>query len=132
MLGIWWRGLTARALRLVVDWAFAEFDLVRVGLYCDVENVASQRVAETAQDLDAAGQPILARYHSTSGGRTMDNEDAFDTRTIPVDDSEGTNSNLHAKETRLSLDIRGDGGYVICPDYHGAGTPDELNEVDGR
>jgi len=34
-------------------------------------------------------------------------EDYFDTRTIPVDDSEGTNSNIHAKETRLNLDIRG-------------------------
>lgn len=35
------------------------------------------------------------------------NEDSFDTRTIPVDDSKGTNSNVIAKETRLSLDIRG-------------------------
>jgi hypothetical protein len=34
-------------------------------------------------------------------------EDSFDTRTIPVDGSEGTNSNVHAKETRLNLDIRG-------------------------
>ena len=34
-------------------------------------------------------------------------EDSFDTRTIRVDDSEGTNSNIHAKETRLNLDIRG-------------------------
>ena len=34
-------------------------------------------------------------------------EDSFDTRTIPVDGSEGTNSNIHAKETRLNLDIRG-------------------------
>jgi hypothetical protein len=40
--------------------------------------------------------------------KPIGNEDAFDTRTIPVDGSEGTNSNLHAKETRLSLDIRGD------------------------
>ena len=34
-------------------------------------------------------------------------EDSFDTRTIAVDGSDGSNSNLHAKETRLSLDIRG-------------------------
>jgi hypothetical protein len=34
-------------------------------------------------------------------------EDSFDPRTIPTDDSEGGNSNIHAKETRLSLDIRG-------------------------
>ena len=34
-------------------------------------------------------------------------EDSFDPRTIPIDGSEGGNSNLHAKETRLFLDIRG-------------------------
>jgi hypothetical protein len=39
--------------------------------------------------------------------KPIGSEDAFDTRTIPVDGSEGTNSNLHAKESRLSLDIRG-------------------------
>jgi DcaP outer membrane protein len=39
--------------------------------------------------------------------KPIGNEDAFDTRTIPVDGSEGTNSNLIAKESRLSLDIRG-------------------------
>jgi hypothetical protein len=37
----------------------------------------------------------------------MGNEDAFDTRTIPLGNPEGGNSNLHAKESRLSLDIRG-------------------------
>jgi hypothetical protein len=39
--------------------------------------------------------------------KPMGSEDSFDTRTIPVDGSEGTNSNVHAKETRLNLDIRG-------------------------
>jgi hypothetical protein len=39
--------------------------------------------------------------------KPIGSEDYFDTRTIPVDDSEGTNSNIHAKETRLNLDIRG-------------------------
>jgi hypothetical protein len=39
--------------------------------------------------------------------KPIGSEDAFDTRTIPVDGSEGTNSNVHAKETRLNLDIRG-------------------------
>jgi hypothetical protein len=34
-------------------------------------------------------------------------EDSFDTRTILVDGTESTNSNIHAKETRLNLDIRG-------------------------
>jgi hypothetical protein len=39
--------------------------------------------------------------------KPIGSEDSFDPRTIPVDGSEGTNSNLHAKETRLNLDIRG-------------------------
>ena len=39
--------------------------------------------------------------------KPIGSEDSFDTRTIPVDDSEGENSNIHAKETRLNLDIRG-------------------------
>jgi hypothetical protein len=39
--------------------------------------------------------------------KPIGSEDYFDTRTIPVDGSEGTNSNVHAKETRLNLDIRG-------------------------
>jgi outer membrane DcaP-like protein len=39
--------------------------------------------------------------------KPVGSEDSFDTRTIPVDGSEGTNSNIHAKETRLNLDIRG-------------------------
>ena len=39
--------------------------------------------------------------------KPIGSEDSFDVRTIPVDGSEGGNSNLHAKETRLSLDIRG-------------------------
>ena len=40
--------------------------------------------------------------------RPIGNEDSFDTRTIPIDGGEGVHSNIHAKETRLSLDIRGD------------------------
>ena len=39
--------------------------------------------------------------------KPIGSEDSFDTRTIPVDGSSGTNSNIHAKETRLNLDIRG-------------------------
>ena len=41
--------------------------------------------------------------------KPIGNEDSFDTRTIPTDDDDdGSRSNLHAKETRLNLDIRGD------------------------
>ena len=39
--------------------------------------------------------------------KPIGSEDSFDPRTIPVDGSEGANSNIHAKETRLNLDIRG-------------------------
>ena len=39
--------------------------------------------------------------------KPIGNEDSFVTQTIPVDDSEGTNSNVHAKESRLNLDVRG-------------------------
>ena len=39
--------------------------------------------------------------------KPIGSEDSFDTRTIAIDGSEGTNSNIHAKETRLNLDIRG-------------------------
>jgi hypothetical protein len=39
--------------------------------------------------------------------KPVGSEDSFDPRTIPLDGSEGTNSNVHAKETRLNLDIRG-------------------------
>lgn len=34
-------------------------------------------------------------------------EDSFDPRTIAVDGSDGANSQLHAKETRLFIDVRG-------------------------
>jgi len=39
--------------------------------------------------------------------KPIGSEDSFDPRTIPIDGSEGTNSSVHAKETRLNLDIRG-------------------------
>jgi len=39
--------------------------------------------------------------------KPIGSEDSFDPRTIPIPQSEGQNSNLHAKETRLNVDIRG-------------------------
>ena len=53
------RGLAPRALRLVVAWGFAEFGLERIGLFADVENRASQRVAERA---GFAREGVLRRY----------------------------------------------------------------------
>jgi len=39
--------------------------------------------------------------------KPIGSEDSFDPRTIPIPQSDGQNSNLHAKETRLNVDIRG-------------------------
>jgi hypothetical protein len=82
---------------------------------------ATEPAAQPAQPAQAAKPPDGFRvgdFTFRPGGRIkldvirdftrIGNEDSFDTRTIPIDDEDGTNSNLHAKETRLSLDIRGD------------------------
>ena len=42
------RGVATEALRLLTDWAFRELDVLRVELGISTENVASQRVAESA------------------------------------------------------------------------------------
>jgi RimJ/RimL family protein N-acetyltransferase len=42
------RGIATRAVRLASAWAFAEGDVLRLQLRADVENTASQRVAENA------------------------------------------------------------------------------------
>ncbi len=57
----------------------------------------------------------------------IESEDSFDPRTIPVDDSEGTNSQVHARETRLSLDMRGpvEGSELrmyVETDFYGSGN----------
>jgi RimJ/RimL family protein N-acetyltransferase len=40
------RGVATRALRLLTDWAFAEFPLERIELFIDAENPASEVVAQ--------------------------------------------------------------------------------------
>jgi hypothetical protein len=72
----------------------------------------TEQAAETPRDGFTMGG-----YTFKPGGRVkldvirdfkpVGSEDSFDPRTIPVDGSEGTNSNVHAKETRLNLDVRG-------------------------
>jgi len=62
--------------------------------------------------------------------------DSFDPRTIPVDGSEGTNSNLHARETRLFLDMRGpfEGKELklyIESDFYGDGNALRLRQAYG-
>jgi hypothetical protein len=66
----------------------------------------------------------------------MGNEDSFDTRTIPIPDVDGGNSNVHAKETRLSLDIRGqvEGNELrmyVETDFYGSGTALRLRHAYG-
>jgi len=63
-------------------------------------------------------------------------EDSFDPRTIPVDGSEGGNSNLHARETRLSLDVRGpvEGRELrlyVETDFYGSGNVLRLRQAFG-
>ena len=63
-------------------------------------------------------------------------EDSFDPRTIPTDGSEGTNSNIHAKETRLTLDVRGpvqgkELRMYVETDFYGSGSVLRLRQAFG-
>jgi hypothetical protein len=63
-------------------------------------------------------------------------EDSFDPRTIPTDGSEGGNSQVHARETRLFLDIRGpiEGKELkmyIETDFYGSGSVFRLRHAYG-
>ena len=63
-------------------------------------------------------------------------EDSFDPRTIPVDGSEGGNSQLHARETRLFLDMRGpvEGKELkmyVEGDFYGSGNAFRLRHAYG-
>ena len=81
------------------------------------EPAAQTQTQTTVTATPALDGFVVGGFHFRPGGRVkldiirdfdpIGSEDSFDPRTIPVDDSEGGNSNLHAKETRLTLDIRG-------------------------
>ena len=63
-------------------------------------------------------------------------EDSFDPRTIPIEGSEGGNSQLHARETRLFLDMRGpvEGKELrmyIETDFYGSGSVFRLRHAYG-
>ena len=63
-------------------------------------------------------------------------EDSFDPRTIPVDGSEGGNSSVHARETRLFLDVRGpvEGNELrmyVETDFYGSGNVLRLRHAYG-
>jgi hypothetical protein len=68
--------------------------------------------------------------------KPIGSEDSFDPRTIPLDGSEGTNSNVHAKETRLSLDIRGEAEgrplrMYVETDFYGTSSALRLRQAYG-
>ena len=68
--------------------------------------------------------------------KPIDNEDSFDTRSIPIGAGDRTNSNLIAKETRLSIDIRGPAeGHelrmYIEGDFYGSGSAFRLRHAYG-
>jgi hypothetical protein len=67
---------------------------------------------------------------------SIGSEDTFDPRTIPVDGSEGGNSQLHARETRLFLDMRGqvEGKELkmyVEGDFYGSGNALRLRQAYG-
>jgi hypothetical protein len=69
--------------------------------------------------------------------KPIGSEDSFDPRTIPIPQAEGQNSNLHAKETRLSLDIRGpwqgkDLRMYIETDFYGSSSVLRLRHAYGQ
>jgi RimJ/RimL family protein N-acetyltransferase len=58
------RGVTTRAVRLLATWAFGEFELQRIELVIDVDNMLSNRVAERA---GFALEGTLRMYRQTNG-----------------------------------------------------------------
>jgi ribosomal-protein-serine acetyltransferase len=72
-LGYWVRtsrageGVTPRAVRLLIDWAFAHTDLERIEIVAAVGNLRSQRVAEK---VGACREAVLARRTMTGDGPT--------------------------------------------------------------
>ena len=73
---------------------------------------------------------------SSATSTSVTNEDAFDPRTIAIDGSEGTNSQIHARETRLTLDMRGpvEGKELrmyVETDFYGSGSVFRLRHAYG-
>ena len=66
----------------------------------------------------------------------ISSEDSFDPRTIAVDGSEASNSQIHARETRLTLDMRGpvEGSELrmyVETDFYGSGNVIRLRQAFG-
>jgi len=68
--------------------------------------------------------------------KPIDNEDSFDTKSIPINAGDRTNSNLIAKETRLSIVIRGPAEgrelrMYVEGDFYGSGSAFRLRHAYG-
>ena len=107
---------------------------------------AAQQAAPAAQQTKPPDGFKVGDFTFKPGGRVkldiirdfkpMGNEDSFDTRTIPIDAADRTNSNLIAKETRLSIDIRGPAeGHelrmYVEGDFYGSGSAFRLRHAYG-
>jgi len=107
---------------------------------------AAAPAAPAAQDQKPVEGFRVGEFTFRPGGRVkldiirdfkpIDNEDSFDTRTIPIDGGERTNSNLIAKETRLSIDIRGPAeGHelrlYVEGDFYGSGSAFRMRHAYG-
>jgi hypothetical protein len=110
------------------------------------ENAApAQQPAAPAPDAKPDGFTISGFTFKIGGRIKLDvirdfdpigSEDTFDPRTIPVDGSEGGNSQLHARETRLFLDMRGqvEGKELkmyVETDFYGSGNVLRLRQAYG-
>ena len=107
--------------------------------------------AESATAQDPAAPPAfdgfrLGSFTFKPGGRikldiirdfdVITSEDSFDPRTIALGDPDGGNSQVHARETRLTLDMRGpvEGRELrmyVETDFYGSGTVLRLRQAYG-
>ena len=126
---------------------------IKLGDRVDVTRTEAVNIGvESRTTVDATAAPAsedgfrMGAFTFKPGGRIkldiirdfdpIDSEDSFDPRTIPVDGSEGTNSNIHARETRLSLDMRGpfEGRELrmyVEGDFYGSGNAFRLRQAFG-
>jgi DcaP outer membrane protein len=66
----------------------------------------------------------------------IDSTDSFDPRTIPTDGSDGVNTRMHAKQSRLNLDVRGPSStdplrFFVEGDFWGTGNAFRLRHAYG-
>lgn len=116
--------------------------LVAAMLLCGI----TQAHAQTAAAPPPADGFKIGAFTFKPGGRikldvirdfdAITSEDSFDPRTIVIPATDSTNSQLHARETRLTLDMRGpvDGSELrmyVETDFYGSGSVLRLRQAFG-